>query len=265
MTRETGYICTMCGIHQTKGEAPLRCIICDEERQYVNPEGQTWTSMEKLNHEYKNIVEKIHPGLYAIYSIPGFGIGQRAYLIITPGGNILWDCISNLDQCTISMIESLGGVSAIAISHPHFYSTMSFWSAAFGDVPVYLNKRDSAWVLDDFSNIIYWESQEFTIWEKVRLIHCGGHFAGSTVLYNDYRYELFTGDSIYINPDLKSISCMYSYPNLIPLKKHEILQIQRAVSSTPYKSIYGAFGKNITSNARDVVAFSLNRYLNVFK
>jgi hypothetical protein len=32
-----------------------------------------------------------------------------------------WDCIAPLDDATVTMVEGLGGIDGIAISHPHFY------------------------------------------------------------------------------------------------------------------------------------------------
>ena len=61
---------------------------------------------------------------------PAFAIGQRALLLRTAGGNVLWDCIA-LDAATVTLIKGLGGIKAIAISHPHFYTTMVEWARAF--------------------------------------------------------------------------------------------------------------------------------------
>ena len=36
-----------------------------------------------------------------------FGIGQRAILIQTPNGNVLWDCITLLDQETVDKVTQL--------------------------------------------------------------------------------------------------------------------------------------------------------------
>ena len=52
-------------------------------------------------------------------------------LIQSPGGNVLWDCISLIDDATIEAVRSLGGLATIAISHPHCYSGMVEWSRAF--------------------------------------------------------------------------------------------------------------------------------------
>jgi glyoxylase-like metal-dependent hydrolase (beta-lactamase superfamily II) len=67
--------------------------------------------------------ETSRANLIAIRTEPQVAIGQSAYLVRTPEGNILWDCISYLDDETIEAIKGLGGIKAIAISHPHFFST----------------------------------------------------------------------------------------------------------------------------------------------
>src|SRR3954469_3383806 len=39
-------------------------------------------------------------------------------------GQLLWDCIPFIDAATVEIVKGLGGVAAIAVSHPHYYSTM---------------------------------------------------------------------------------------------------------------------------------------------
>jgi hypothetical protein len=40
-------------------------------------------------------------------------------LVRAAGGNVLWDCVPLVDPALVEMVQALGGVSAIAISHPH--------------------------------------------------------------------------------------------------------------------------------------------------
>ena len=44
---------------------------------------------------------------------------------------MLWDCVSHLDEETLQQIQALGGLKAIAISHPHFYDSCLDWAEAF--------------------------------------------------------------------------------------------------------------------------------------
>ena len=44
--------------------------------------------------------------------MPSSAVGQRALLVCTPHGNVLWDCISLIDQATVTLtpgtMEALG-------------------------------------------------------------------------------------------------------------------------------------------------------------
>jgi hypothetical protein len=116
-------------------------------RQFVPKAGQEWVTPERLAIDHFNSFRKMAPGLFGIWTIPQFAIGQRAFLLITPAGNVLWDCISFLDSATIEIIRSFGGIKAIAISHPHFYSAMATWGRAF-DCPLLVHKADKQWVVE---------------------------------------------------------------------------------------------------------------------
>ncbi len=117
-----------CGVQYAASvEEPVSCHICDEERQYVNPKGQSWTTLESLQtgDTYKNEIIEEENELYSITTKPGFAIGQTAYVVKTESYRLLWDCITYLDEMTITKIKELGGLDAIALSHPHYYSNAS--------------------------------------------------------------------------------------------------------------------------------------------
>ncbi|MCW3110456.1 MAG: beta-lactamase [Segetibacter sp.] len=260
------YICTTCGVQYEPSDAPpASCPICEDDRQYVNPFGQSWTTLQNLNQRHKNIIELVAPNVYAIYTTPSFAIGQRAHLIISPGGNILWDCITNLDASTIALINALGGIKAIATSHPHYFSTIAEWSKAFGDVPVYVHALDAQWLRRKPDAIELWKDDALNLWDQMKLILCGGHFPGACILYSPYNEgSLFVGDTIQVAPDLKTVSFMYSYPNLIPLPKKDIFQIQDAVKDLQYNVMFGAFGRYIKTNAKASMELSIKRYLIIY-
>src|SRR6266576_1062985 len=127
------FICMQCGMQfgETE-EPPSRCPICDDERQFVRHAGQAWTTLQRLADERHNRFEDEAPQLLGIGTEPEFAIGQRALLLQSASGNLLWDCISLLDDRTIAEVRARGGILAIAISPPHFYSSMVEWSECFG-------------------------------------------------------------------------------------------------------------------------------------
>jgi hypothetical protein len=259
------YICITCGTQYTPSiKPPKHCFICEDERQWVNHQGQQWISPPILATKYVNHFLELEPNLFEIKTSPLFAIGQRALLIQSKQGNILWDCLSLIDQETIDTIHSLGGISAIAISHPHFYGTMIDWSHAFGHIPIYLHKADSKFVMRTDPSIVFWEGDSYSLADDVILVHCGGHFDGSSILHwskgAEGRGVLLTGDTVFVTQDTRYVSFMYSYPNLIPLGAKEISHLLETIEPLQYDRIYNGW-LCCRTNAKKAVAISAARYL----
>src|SRR6201982_2834237 len=178
------FICTACGTQYSPSEAPpVACLICTDERQFVPASGQSWTTLESLQNAHSKKFRRLATGLTTIETTPTFGIGQRAILARTPAGNVLWDCLALIDDATVDLLKGLGGVAGIAISHPHYYTTMVEWSRAFGGVPIHLHAADRQWVMRPDPAIKLWEGDTLPLAREMTLIRCGGHFAGGTVLH----------------------------------------------------------------------------------
>jgi hypothetical protein len=262
----TSFICTACGTQYPDSEQPPKqCAICEEERQYVPPGGQGWTTLERLRGERRNSFRQYEPGVTGIGTVPDFAISQRAILLQTPNGNVLWDCIAFLDDATVSIIKALGGLKAIAISHPHFYTTNGEWSRAF-EAPVYLHAADKEWVLNPHANIRHWEGETHELLPDVTLIRCGGHFPGGTVLHwgkgAGGKGTVLSGDVLAVTTDRKWVSFLRSYPNWIPCSVPEVEQIGRAMAPFRFETLYGHyFDRVIPKDAKGVVEKSVARYI----
>jgi glyoxylase-like metal-dependent hydrolase (beta-lactamase superfamily II) len=262
----SNFICTTCGVQYDDSlSPPASCVICSEERQFTGWQGQQWTTLDQLRSGHRSRIEREGPGLTGIGVEPAFAIGQRALHISSPGG-FLWDCTSLVDDAMVAGLRQLGGARAMAISHPHFYASMIEWSRALGDIPVYLHEADRDWVMRNDRAIVYWGGGSLEVAPGLTLIHCGGHFAGSTVLHwadgADGLGALLTGDSIMVAQDRRTVSFMYSYPNLIPLGNVAVERIVDAVAPFAFEQIYGGWtGKNVLEAAGSAVRFSARRYL----
>ena len=214
-------ICMQCGTQFAETtEPPPACPICEDERQFVRHAGQAWTTLKRLVADHHNHFEDEAPHLLGIGTEPEFAIGQRALLLQSRGGNLLWDCVSLLDDETVAEVSARGSIRAIAISHPHFYSSMIEWGDRF-DAQIFLHAKDRQWVMRQSPRIQFWEGTTFPLWDELTLINCGGHFEGGTVLHwlkgANGKGALLTGDIITVVPDRRYVSFMRSYPNLIPL------------------------------------------------
>lgn len=262
----TCYICKTCGTQFSQsGHAPEHCPICEDPRQYIGWTGQQWTTLEELQKDHQNIIKSLEPGLSGIGTHPEFAIAQRALLVQTPQGNILWDCISLIDEPTIAAVQSLGGIAAIAISHPHYYSCMVEWSQEF-NAPIYLHADDQEWVMRQDANILFWEGETKSLNDDVTLIRCGGHFPGGTVLHwasGAFRKgALLSGDILTVVSDRRYVSFMYSYPNLIPLPAWRVRHIVDAVKPYAFDRIYGAWWDRVVQqDGKIAVERSAGRYI----
>jgi len=261
------FICTACGTqYAPSNEQPPECTICTEERQFVPPGGQSWTTLEQLARRGFNAYREHEPGLIGIGTQPQFAIGQRALLVLTPNGNVLWDCISLIDPATVTLIKGLGGLAAIAISHPHFYTSMAEWSHAFGDIPIYLHAADRAWVRRPTPAIRSWEGETLELLPDVTLIRCGGHFPGAACLHwakgAGGKGVLCSADTATVVVDRKFLSFMRSYPNLIPLSARQVQGIGAALAPFAYDRIYGHyFDRVIPTGAKQAMQASIDRYV----
>ena len=260
------FICNTCGTQfMPSDKEPARCPICDEERQFVLPSGQSWTTHEALARRYTNTFRQHEPGLIGIGTVPHFAIGQRALLLRTDRGNVLWDCISLLDEATKDIVKGLGGLIGIAISHPHYYSSMVEWAHTF-DAPIHLHAADRQWVMRPDASVKFWDGDALNLATGVTLIRCGGHFAGGTVLHwaqgGGGRGALLSGDIVQVIPDRKFVTFMRSYPNMIPMSAPAVERIGKLLAPYPFDVIHGAwFDRLIPRDAKSIVERSIVRYV----
>ncbi|KAL5121239.1 hypothetical protein ACEQ8H_000707 [Pleosporales sp. CAS-2024a] len=274
-------ICETCG---TQFDVPLSCPpsacrICDDPRQYVPAHGQTWTSLNQSHPVQNNTFEtdpndsRIHymttkpltdaqlPATLASTTTTRkqLGIGQRAILLETEHGNLLWDLVAWIDQATVDFVRGKGGLRAIVISHPHFYTTHLEWARVF-QCPVYVSSDDDEWLnRQDKHGVRKWikgvEEIEEVSGSGIKAIQCGGHFDGSCVLL--WENKLFIADTFMSVPSgfyhkdrlpgTVSYSFQWSYPNLIPLPPAKVHDIWTAIKPFDFDTTFGAFpGQNVT-------------------
>ncbi|WP_186627365.1 MBL fold metallo-hydrolase [Rhodococcus sp. BP22] len=264
-------ICVTCGVQYplsaaaSPDPAAAHCFICEDERQYVGYDGQQWTSLGELRllgHTVE-IREEV-PGLWGIATSPHLAIGQRALLVPGDDGNVLWDSTTYIDDAAVERITELGGISVIALSHPHYYSSMVEWSRAFGDAPIYVHERDAQWIPRN-DNVVLWSGDTHEVLPGRTLINAGVHFAGGTVMHwgdgVDGSGALFAGDIFTVVADRRWVGFMYSYPNLIPEHPETIRKAVDLVRRFPFGSLYGAWwDRIITTDAHDAVIRSARRY-----
>lgn len=262
-------ICKTCGTRYSaekyyKGQ----CSICMDDRQYLSNEGQQWVSFSNLSENHAIKLKKHTEQLYEVRIVPDFAISQRAFFIRSETGNILWDCIPLITWPIVDFIQKNGGIKAIAISHPHYFSLMNEWAKAF-HCPIYIHQDNRKWIMDREEHIEFWSGNEYQLTNEATLIHTGGHFPGSSILHSELDQlgkTLFIGDSLFLSRDKKHLSAMYSYPNVIPLANAETLRVFNVIAKYEFDALFGAFDQqDIYKGGREVFEGSFNKYRSAFR
>jgi glyoxylase-like metal-dependent hydrolase (beta-lactamase superfamily II) len=261
------WICSACAVEHPESEhPPAVCRICSDERQYVPlATGQRWTTLAELAAGgTRLVVEEVEPGLFGVSEHPTVGIGQRAHLVTTPAGNLLWDPTGFVDEEGAARVRELGAVVAIAASHPHMYGVQVEWSRALGGVPILVAEADREWVQRPDPAIHYFSGDREVV-PGVTLRTVGGHFAGSLLAYWEAgasgRGVLLSGDTIFPGGDGEWVSFARSFPNHIPLSAAVVDRVATAASSRPFDRLYGNFGGVIPADARAIVRRSADRHM----
>jgi glyoxylase-like metal-dependent hydrolase (beta-lactamase superfamily II) len=233
--------------------------VCEDARQYLPETGQAWLTPEELARDHATVVRD-DAGFTGIGVEPRFAIGQRALLVPFAGRSLLWDCVPLLDDAAVAAVEERGGLAAIAISHPHFYSAMVEWAHRFG-CPVLLHAADAGWIMRPDPAIELWDGDARELGEGLTLVRCGGHFAGATVLHDARAGALLSGDTVQVIPDRAHVGFMYSYPNLIPLPVETVRAIAARLAPYRFETIHGGWwGTVVRRDGSAAVTRSAERY-----
>lgn len=270
MPTESIWVCPACGADYPPAPSPpAACPICQDERQWVSPDGQRWVTMAQLADEgYATETREVEPGLLGIGVRPSIGVGQRALLVCTSAGNLLWDPPAFIDTAAIEAVRAAGGLAAVSSSHPHMYGAITEWSRAFGAEMV-LPEADREWLMHRDGPVRAW-ADELTLLPGVTLVQCGGHFPGSAVVHwaagADGRGVLLCGDTLFVTPGEDRVSFIYSAPNRLPLPERDVRRIMAALAPYAFDRIYGGWWSPVLRGAaKPVLERSAERYIQVLR
>ena len=261
------WICATCANHYPEATSPPEvCVICADERQWVPATGQRWTTAEELAAAgHRGEVREVEPGLLGVGVDPPVAIGQRALLVRTAEGNLLWDPPGYLDDLAVRAVREAGGLRAVTASHPHFYGSMAEWSRIF-DAEVLLAEADAAWLTRPPERPPRTWSGTREVLAGVTLVQCGGHFPGSAVVHwaegAGGAGVLLSGDTIFVTPGEDRVTFVRSAPNRLPLPERAVRGVVEAVRPYAFDRIYGGWWQPVLRrDAKAVVERSAERYI----
>ena len=261
----TAWICVTCATQYAPSDMPpASCPVCEDDRQYVDWNGQQWTTHAELQKQYKLRIGD-DDGLLAIAVDGAFAIPQRLLHLRTDAGHILWESLGLVTDEAVDALRAAGGVDRIVISHPHFYSSMVEWSDALGGVQILLHEADKDWVRRPSDRIKYWRGDLLKLSNDVTLINTAGHFDSSTALHwtkGPRGQTLFSGDSPHVTQDRRQVTFMHSVPNFTPMAPSAVRRMQRVLAPFDFDDVYGySWGRNLLGNGRAIVDASFDNYL----
>ncbi|MEP6893078.1 MAG: MBL fold metallo-hydrolase, partial [Gaiellaceae bacterium] len=137
---------------------------------------------------------------------------------------------------------------------------------ALGGIPILLHAADREGVLRPDAAVEYWDGDVRELPGGLTLLRLGGHFAGGTVLHWPAgargQGALLSGDIVQVLGHRRSVTFMWSYPNMLPLPAREVERIAAALAPWEFDRIWGAWwGRAIFANAKAVLRESARRYV----
>jgi glyoxylase-like metal-dependent hydrolase (beta-lactamase superfamily II) len=259
------WVCATCGNH-FPDPRPEACAVCADERQWVPPSGQRWTTLAELAAAgHRSDIRTVEPGLTGIGADPQVAIGQRSLLVSTAEGNLLWDPSGFIDETAVATVRAAGGLRFVTASHPHFYGAMDEWAREFG-AEILVPVDDAAWLRTGPELRVRLWSGTLPALPEVTLVQCGGHFPGSAVLHwasgADGRGVLLAGDTIFVTPGEDRVTFVWSAPNRLPLSEDAVRGVLLAVEPFRFDRIYGGWWAPVLrSGAWETVRRSGLRYI----
>ena len=191
-------------------------------------------------------------------------IGQRALLVTTAEGNLLWDPPGYLDELSVQAVADAGGLRAVTASHPHFYGSMADWSRVF-DAEVLLCEADLGWLTRPPERPrrpgrARWRSCPGSPWSSAAAISRAARWptgpgAGGAG-------ALLSGDFIFVTPGEDRVTFVGNAPNRLPLSERAVRAVAEAVQPYQFDRVYGGWWKPVLrADAKAVVERSAERYI----
>jgi hypothetical protein len=263
------FICLSCGTQYAESRVPPpRCDLCHAAGfdPLEAPGRPVWTTLDEIRLQHSNLIQRLEPDLFSVRSIPTLPPGQRALLLRTQHGNVLWGAVTVVDDETVRTIQALGGVTVIAVSQPRHLGCVIEWSHSFGGVPVYIHATSRRWLMRPDAVVQFWNGESLRLADDVTLTHIAGGADGGTVLHwpgaAGGRGALLTGDVMQAVAHRRRVGLLSSSMDLRPRSAQAVRTLLAAIEPLQYEALYDARSDGgIARDARAIVLESAECYL----
>ncbi|MGF1502763.1 MAG: MBL fold metallo-hydrolase [Paracoccaceae bacterium] len=238
------YACANCGHWQIwfADREPLGCPICMDTRNALPEDGWDFKTEAFAETTFTTSWRQVDDDLWAFTARPKFGLGATGWLTTRDDGNVMFESCPWYSADALEQIRSLGGIRALAASHPHGYGALWQLQRVFApiltihraDIP-YSKAFRVTWPADDVHEIA----------PGLTLHHVGGHYEGHSVLHDMANRRLFVGDSLKIDQTefgvSTAISCHKAYHYEIPLSHGELARYVEVFRQLPFQTAITPF------------------------
>jgi hypothetical protein len=251
------FCCENCGFWQRRADRPRDCPMCADAR-HVMPQGP---------FEFLDLAEKrarapthwaeVEEGVWRFWNDPVSGIGPSAYLIATPGGNMLFEGGAVFSEAALERIAALGGVAVASASHPHSYGALWQVQDRF-DPELALHPGDLAWT--GAVRVTWPFDDALEVLPGLTLHLTAGHFDGHAVLHDARRRILFCGDALKFELDpadprrALTISAHKAFVRGIPLTPRELARYREVFAALDFDQTWTPFEQARNSGRREALA-----------
>lgn len=251
------FLCDNCGFWQRHFEAPPSCPLCLDARHVVPQTGWRFHAEEEAQARFPCHWAEVEPGIWRFWNDPVNGIGPSAYLITSPGGNLLFEGCSVFSAAALAQIAALGGVDVLSASHPHSYAALWQIQDRF-DPELVLPAADFLW---SAALRVSWPYDDrLEPLPGLELHVTGGHFDGHAVLYDRARRILFCGDALKFELDpadprrAVTISAHKAFVRGVPLTPAELRRYRDVFASLDFHQTWTPFEQAANVGRREVLA-----------
>ena len=252
------YLCDNCGWWQRHFAPPPSCPLCLDARHVVPQIGWCFRTEAEGQVRFPCHWAELEPGLWRFWNDPVSGIGPSAYLVTTPGGNMMFEGCSVFSEAALEHIAALGGIDVLSASHPHSYGALWQLQDRF-DPELALPAADFPW---SAALTITWPYDDrLDPLPGLELHVTGGHFDGHAVLYDRARKILLCGDALKFELDpidtrrALTISSHKAFVRNVPLTNAELHRYREIFAKLDFIQTWTPFEQAANCGRSEVMSF----------
>jgi hypothetical protein len=249
------YACGNCGHWQRWFGPPPSCPVCTDVRNALPEDGWHFETDVEIAAGRQARWAEVVPGVTGYWCEPQLGLGTTGWVIETDAGLVGWEGAGYYPPEALAELRRRGGLIALGASHVHGYGALWQLQDELAPPVLAIGVDDLVWTK---AFRVTWPTDDrHELAPGLTMYRSGGHFAGHSVLHDERRGILFTGDLIKVDLDGTvpvGLSCHKAYHAQIPLSHAEVHQAQALVEQLDFDAVATPFEFAAPVSTKQVLA-----------